>query len=82
MKYAHTKVRTVDSSHSPGWPRTIELEGSMVDVKEILDHWVSAAKDPSIYPNEYFKVRVSGGGVFILMYNTLFNSWWLKEHIP
>ncbi|MEN6474713.1 MAG: hypothetical protein ABFD81_11920 [Syntrophaceae bacterium] len=81
MKYAHTKVRTADSAHSPGWPRKFEVEGTMVDVLEVLDHWVSAAKDPSFYPNEYFKVRVSGGGVFILMYNTLFDSWWIKEHI-
>jgi len=82
MKYAHTKVRTVDSALSPGWPRKIELEGSLVDVEEVLDHWISAAKDPSFYPNEYYKVKVAGGGVFIIMYNTLFNSWWIKEHSP
>jgi hypothetical protein len=82
MKYAHTKVRTVDSNSAPGWPRTIEVAGSMVDVSEILDHWVSAAKDPSFYPNEYYKVRVANGDVYILMYNTLFNSWWLKEQTP
>jgi len=82
MKNSHTKVLTVDSSSSPGWPRKIELAGVMVDVEEVLDHWISAAKDPSFYPNEYYKVKVTGGRVFIIMYNTLFNSWWIKERIP
>ncbi|HQP30988.1 MAG TPA: hypothetical protein PLB81_06645 [Deltaproteobacteria bacterium] len=81
MRYAHTKVFTVDSASSPGRPRRIELGGVMVDVEEVIDHWVSAAKDPSFYPNEYYKVKVAGGRVFILMYNTLFNSWWIKGHI-
>lgn len=80
MRYAHTKVLTVDSASSPGWPRTVEVAGVMMEVEEVLDHWISAAKDPSFYPNEYYKVKVAGGRVFIIMYNTLFNSWWLKEH--
>jgi len=50
-----------------------------VEVEEVVDRWVSAYKDPSFYPNEYFKVRISDGKVYILMYNTLFNSWWIKE---
>jgi len=82
MKYAHTKVLTVDSASYPGWPRTIEVSGVMMDVEEVLDHWISAAKDPSFYPNEYYKVKIAGGRVFIIMYNTLFDSWWIKEHTP
>jgi hypothetical protein len=79
MKFAHTKVLTIDSNAYPGWPQKIEVNGNMVEVEEVVDRWVSAYKDPSFYPNEYFKVRISDGKVYILMYNTLFNSWWIKE---
>lgn len=80
MSYTHTKVSTVDAQAYPGTPKQIEVDGVMVEVVEVLDRWVSAAKDPSFYPNEYYKVRVADGTVYILMYNTLFNSWWIKEH--
>lgn len=82
MKYAHTKVSTVDAHTYPGTPSRIEVNGAMVEVEEVLDRWVSASQDPSFYPNEYYKIRVAGGEVFILMYNTLFNSWWIKEQQP
>lgn len=81
MKYAHTKVNTADGHDFPGQPRQIEVGGAMVEVEEILERWISAAKDPTFYPNEYFKIRITGGAVYTLLYNTLFDSWWIKEHI-
>jgi hypothetical protein len=50
----------------------------MAEVEDIIDRWVSAHKDPEDYPSEYWKIKVSGKK-YILMYNTLFDSWWLKE---
>jgi hypothetical protein len=50
----------------------------MAEVEDIIDRWVSAHKNPEDYPSEYWKIKVSGKK-YILMYNTLFDSWWLKE---
>jgi len=56
----------------------VELDGEMAEVEDIIDRWVTAHSDPTDYPSEYWKIKVSGKK-YILMYNTLFDSWWLKE---
>lgn len=56
----------------------IEIDGEMVVVDEIVDRWVSASSDPTSYPSQYWKVRVSDRK-YIVMYNILFDSWWVKE---
>jgi hypothetical protein len=50
----------------------------MSEVEDIIDRWVTAHSDPTDYPSEYWKIKVSGKK-YILMYNTLFDSWWLRE---
>jgi hypothetical protein len=56
----------------------VELDGEMREVEDIIDRWVSANTDPREYPSEFWKIMASGKK-YILMYNTLFDSWWLKE---
>jgi len=56
----------------------VELDGEMKEVEDIIDRWVSAKTDPTEYPSEFWKIKASGKK-YILMYNTLFDSWWLKE---
>jgi hypothetical protein len=78
MRFIHTKVQTKDHDRHPTWPVKIEVDGEMADVDEVVDRWMSAGKDSTSYPSEYWKVRAAGRK-YIVMYNTLFDSWWLKE---
>ena len=74
----HTRVSTKDSDKHPGWPVMVELDGKMNEVEDIIDRWISANTDPTEYPSEFWKIKALGKK-YILMYNTLFDSWWLKE---
>lgn len=79
MKFAHSRVKTLDSYKHPGEPTSFEVEGKDIGVNQILDHWNEAYTDPSFFPSEYYKVSASDGKVYLLRYSTLFRSWWVKE---
>ena len=47
-------------------PRAFDLEGRRVTVREIVDRWYQAGRDPTLPSASYFKIRSEDGGVFIL----------------
>ncbi len=78
MKFAHTRVKTLDSHKHPGAPMWFEIDGNGLDVELVLEHWSEAYRDPSFFPSEYYKVEASDSRVYLLRYSTLFKSWWVK----
>ena len=74
MKFRHAKVQTADSYTAPGKPFSMEVDGSRMEIEQILSHWRQAYEDPSFYPEEYYKVRASDKKEYILRYCILFNS--------
>jgi len=80
MSYSHTRVRTKDTHNYPGSPLSLEIEGEVVDVEQIMERWTEAYQDPSFYPSQYFKIRALNKKMYILRYSMLFKSWWVKEY--
>ena len=81
MKFRHTRVKTVDSSRHPGQPVWFEFEGKGLEIEAVLEHWSEAYRDPSFFPEEYYKVEASDKNVYLLRYSTLFKSWWVKVYV-
>ncbi|MBN1635155.1 MAG: hypothetical protein JW920_01495 [Deltaproteobacteria bacterium] len=81
MSYSHTSVRTKDAYSHPGSPLSVEIDGEIVDVAQILERWTEAYQDPSFYPSQYFKIRALNKKIYILRYSMLFKSWWVKEYL-
>ena len=79
MKFRPTRVKTFDCHKHPGRPVSFDMNGTGLEIEEIMEHWNEAYQDPSFFPDEYYKVKVSQGNVYILKYSTLFKSWWVKE---
>lgn len=80
MKFSHARVKTVDSHISPGQPVWFEIDGNGHEIEEVLDHWSEAYRDPSFFPDEYYKVRSGDAKVYLLRYSHLFKSWWGMEY--
>jgi len=78
VSYTFINVRTKDEYRSPGTPRFIEFEGSLLGVAEIEKHWHEAYKEASWYPMEYFRIRTDDNRRFVLRYCTLFRSWGIR----
>lgn len=79
MKFRHAKVKTLDSHSYPGLPLWVEIDGEGLDIEFVVEHWREAYKDPSFYPQEYYKVQASNKKVYVLRYSTLFKSWWASD---
>lgn len=78
--FRHTRVKTFDSSRHPGQPVWFEFEGKGLEVEAVLDRWSEAYRDPSFFPDEYYKVEASDTRIYLLRYSILFKSWWVREY--
>jgi hypothetical protein len=56
-------------------PVAFTWRGERREVIEVVDRWYEGGLSPRDVKLDYFKVRVEGGGEFILRYNALFDSW-------
>ena len=63
-------------------PERLVLEGRGHDVKEILDRWYQADRDPVRPPADYFKVRTGEGETLILKRDRRSGLWYLVSRDP
>ncbi|HOS97615.1 MAG TPA: hypothetical protein PLR71_08530 [Deltaproteobacteria bacterium] len=80
MRFSPSRVKTFDSHKSPGQPVWFECRGRGLEIDEVLEHWSEAYRDPSFFPDEYYKVRAEDTKVYLLRYSHLFKSWWVMEY--
>ncbi|HVP18509.1 MAG TPA: hypothetical protein VMU36_05885 [Spirochaetia bacterium] len=60
-------------------PRAFVLQGRRFVIEEIVDRWYQADRDPTIPPADYFKVRSTDGGLFVIRRDNETQEWSLRE---
>jgi hypothetical protein len=56
-------------------PSALTVGGCRREVAEILDRWCEGGIEPGRPAVDYFKVKTTGGLVFLLRYVSLFDAW-------
>lgn len=56
-------------------PVAFEHRGRFWTISEIMDRWYEGGLDAGRPKMDYFKVRTSGGQIFLLRYSSLFDAW-------
>lgn len=78
MEYESTQVECYSGYKANERPITFSYQGHRREITEIVDRWYEGGIDPARPEISYFKVTTAQGGVFILRYLTLFDSWSIK----
>lgn len=60
-------------------PRRFYCESSCIEVKEILDRWLHADKNPKQPKADYFKVLGDDGGDYLLKHVQNSDQWFLEN---
>ncbi len=60
-------------------PRAFDLEGRRVTVRQIVDRWYQAGRDPALPSASYFKVRSADGNLFVIKRDNESQRWFLLE---
>lgn len=60
-------------------PRRFLCESSWIEVKEILDRWLQADKNPRQPKADYFKVLGSDGKEYLLKRDREYDEWFLVK---
>jgi hypothetical protein len=63
-------------------PRAFVYLGKRHAISEILDRWYEGGLDPAALRHDYFKVKTTEEGVFLIRYTPRFQSWTLCRQIP
>jgi hypothetical protein len=75
MDYEKIQVEFYSGYKAIVRPLIFEHQGQRWEVEEILDRWYEGGLDAREPEINYFKVRTSGGQVFLLRYLSLFDDW-------
>ena len=59
-------------------PTAFTYRGQRNNVAEIIDRWYEGDLDPTRPKIDYFKVKTTGGEVFLLRYLSLFDAWSIR----
>ncbi len=60
-------------------PRGFTWNGRRHDIREIVDRWYQAGRDPVLPASDYYKVRTTEGALFILRRDQETMTWHLVE---
>jgi len=63
-------------------PRAFAYLGKRYEVLDILDRWYQAGPVPGDVRHDYFKVKTTGGEIFLIRYTPRFQAWTLCRKIP
>ncbi|MBI5967503.1 MAG: hypothetical protein HY882_06580 [Deltaproteobacteria bacterium] len=63
-------------------PRAIIHQGKRYEILEVLDRWYQAGPDPRDLRHDYFKVKATGGEIFLIRYTPRFQAWTLCRKVP
>ena len=60
-------------------PRAFSLAGQRFLVRDVVDRWYQAGRDPTAPSASYFRVRTSDGEVFLLKRDNEAPEWFLAR---
>lgn len=78
MEYEKIQVECYSGHKVNERPIAFTYQGNRWEIKEIIDRWYEGGPDPIRPEVNYFKVKTTGGKIFVLRYLSLFDSWSLK----
>ena len=75
MHYEQVHVECYSGYKATERPTAFTYQGHRLEIAEILDRWYEGGLDVKQPKIDYFKVKTSGGQVFLLRYLSLFDAW-------
>ena len=75
MEFEEIQVECHSGYQANEYPVAFTFQHRRWEVEEILDRWYEGAIDPRKQIIRYFKVKTSGGDIFLLRYLSLFDAW-------
>jgi len=75
MEFKEVQVECHSGYQANEYPVSFMFQGRRREIEEILDRWYEGGIDARKQVMRYFKVRTSGGEVFLLRYLCLFDTW-------
>ncbi len=63
-------------------PRSFTWDGRRHEIAEIVDRWYQGSRDPAAAACDYYRVRASEGGVFVLRLDRDSLRWHLVDAPP
>lgn len=58
-------------------PRAFILQGKRFVIKEVVDRWYQADRDPTVPSADYFRVRTLEGRLFVIKRDNESQEWFL-----
>lgn len=75
MNYERIQVECYSGYKANERPTAFTYQGRRWEIQEIIDRWYEGDNDASRPSINYFKVKTTGGQIFILRYLSLFDAW-------
>ena len=78
MAYESIRVECYSGTRVNERPVAFTFREQRQEVSEIVDRWYEGGVDPCRPEISYFKVKTTGGDIFLLRYLSLFDSWSIR----
>ena len=75
MIFEIIKVDSYSGHRSNERPVAFQYRDQCWEVEEIIDCWYESSKEPKGPIYNYFKIRTNNKNIFLLRYNSRFDSW-------
>jgi len=75
MEFERVTVTTRDQYQGAQEPTSFQWRGMRFTVDCVVDRWYEGYIDSTRLPLRYYRVKVKGGGDFILRYHEVFLAW-------
>jgi len=75
MNYERIQVECYSGFKINERPMAFTYQGCRREIQEIVDRWHEGDIDATRPEINYFKVKTTDGGIYILRYLSLFDSW-------
>ena len=72
------EVQTYAGHKADETPRAFILQGRRFVIDEVVDRWYQAGRDPTLPSADYFKVRTTEGGLFVIRRDNESLEWSLR----
>ena len=77
MELIPVKVECHSGYKADEYPKNFSWEDKQFEITEIVDRWYQGDRDPNVSPADYFKVKILGGGQYILKHDIDKDKWLL-----
>ncbi len=80
MRWDQVSVECYSGYKADERPVAFTFQEQRREIAEIIDRWYEGGVEPGQPEVNYFKVRTTGGNIFILRYLSLLSSWSLQAY--